>query len=319
MLDKGKINASIKLLLAGLVVVILSACGSSGSSSQGIVDSSAPQFSEVQVDIIHYHPSFWQKWSSSPERGVQITFEFQVTDPDGLSDIAEVYVLNLQTDDYYEIYGGPNNVPLESHYNSLSNSFSARFYTWLGPEGGSIKEFVTLTDWVVIAVDAEGNITEQEFEFTLPDHALALEEHYVYSDLYTSPDYFGIPALEAMSISDNRLSLENQIDTQSFNIQFRTKDYRAMEYVIEFYGTAPDYPYLGTVSTKSPSLVSTPIVTGMLTNVDLPYSEIGFIDGAQSSDVGGIHIVLLNEPVDHAFNENLIWYSYMSFSEFVPL
>lgn len=301
------------LIILVVLTLMLSACGGSSTNSEDVTTKTAPEISSIYTDIIHYHPSFWEKWNISPTKGIKITFSFRVDDPDGLSDIDDIYVRNYVNDDNYDIYSGPNNVPLERFYNSRLNIFEGTFYTY-----GSLNR-VDLRNWVVIASDKSGNITEREFEFTLPNEELASDSDYVYSDQYSSPGYNGVAAMEAMTISDNKLSLVSNPGTQSFNIKFQTNDDRASHYSIVFYGSAPNYQYLGMASQSSPSIVSTPIVTGEQTSLDLPWSEIYFIDNAQATDVHGAHVVLFNEPIENDFIENYIWYSFLAYSEYFTL
>lgn len=301
------------LIILVVLTLMLSACGGSSTNSEDVTTKTAPEISSIYTDIIHYHPSFWEKWNISPTKGIKITFSFRVDDPDGLSDIDDIYVRNYVNDDNYDIYSGPNNVPLERFYNSRLNIFEGTFYTY-----GSLNR-VDLRNWVVVASDKSGNITEREFEFTLPNEELASDSDYVYSDQYSSPGYNGVAAMEAMTISDNKLSLVSNPGTQSFNIKFQTNDDRASHYSIGFYGSAPNYQYLGMAIQSSPSIVSTPIVTGEQTSLDLPWSEIYFIDNAQATDVHGAHVALFNEPIENDFIENYIWYSFLAYSEYFTL
>ena len=295
------------------LTLLLSACGGSSTTPEDATTNTAPEISSIYTDIIHYHPSFWEKWETSPTKGIQITFSFRVDDPDGLSDIDDIYVRNYVNNDDYDIYSGPNNVPLERFYNSRFNTFEGTFYTF-----GSLDR-VDLRNWVVVASDKNGNITEREFEFSLSDYELAPDSDYVYSDQYSSPDYNGVAAMDAMTISENNLALESNIGTQSFNIKFQTNDDRASHYAITFYGSAPDYKYLGWANQISPSIVSTSIVTGEQTSLDLPWSEIYFIEDAQPIDVNGVHVILFNEPIEKDFIEDYIWYSFLAYSEYFTL
>ena len=304
---------SFNLIKLVVLTFLLSACGGSSKNSEDVNINTAPEISSIYTDIIHYHPSFWEKWNILPTRGIQITFSFRVDDPDGLSDIDDIYVRNYVNDDDYDIYSGPNNVPLEKFYNSRLNKFEGTFYTY-----GSLDR-VDLRNWVVVASDKSGNVTERQFEFSLSNYELVSHSDYVYSDQYSSPGSNGVAAMEAMTISDNNLALESNAGTQSFNIKFQTNDDRASHYAIAFYGSAPNYQYLGWANPISPSIVSTSIVTGELTSLDLPWSEIYFIDGAQPIHVNGVHVILYNEPIGNDFIENHTWYSFLAYSEYFTL
>jgi hypothetical protein len=296
-----------------VLTFLVSACGGSSKNSEDVAINTAPEISSIYTDIIHYHPSFWEKWNIAPARGIQITFSFRVDDSDGLSDIDDIYVRNYVNGNEYDIYSGPNNVPLEKFYNSRLNTFEGSFFTY-----GSLDR-VDLRNWKVVASDKSGNITEREFEFSLPNEELASDSDYVYSDQYSSPGYNGVAAMEAMTISDNNLSLVSNAGTQSFNIKFQTNDDRASHYSIAFYGSAPNYQYLGWANQVSPSIVSTSIVTGEQISLDLPWSEIYFIDDAQPIDVNGVHVTLYNEPIENDLIENYIWYSFLAYSEYFTL
>ena len=304
---------SFNLIKLVVLTFLVTACGGSSKNSEDVAINTAPEISIIYSDIIHYHPSFWGKWNIAPTKGIQITFSFRVDDTDGLSDIDDIYVRNYVNSDDYDIYSGPNNVPLEKFYNTRFNIFEGTFYT-----SGSLDR-VDLKNWVVVASDKSGNITEREFEFSQSNYELVSNSDYVYSDQYSSPGFNGVAGMEVMTISDNNLALESNSGTQSFNIKFQTNDDRASHYSIAFYGSAPNYQYLGTANQASPSIVSTSIVTGEQISLDLPWSEIYFINDAQPIDVNGVHVTLYNEPIENDFIENYLWYSFLAYSEYFTL
>jgi len=303
----------LRLLILSTLIILLSACGSDSVPDPETENSSAPKISRVYSDVTHYHPSFWDKWGEPSTRGLLQSFNFKVEDPEGLSNIQDIYIYNYVYQRYYIISGGRDNIPLEAFYRTSSQDFSVSFFTLNSQERAELK------NWRVVAIDKEGNVSEREFEFVLPNSEPLDGESYAYSAQYSSPDFGGIAALEVMTIDDSGLAIEADPGSQSFNIKFRTIDERASNYSIAFYGAAPEYKYLGWVSQRSPSVVSQPIITGQQTSLDLPWSEIYFEDGDQPDDISGVHITLYNDPVDNEFLENYIWFSYLAYSEYFTL
>jgi len=305
----------LRLLILSALLILLSACGSDSVPDPEVEaeNASAPQISRVYSDVTHYHPSFWDKWNETHARTIQQSFNFKVEDPQGLSNIQDIYIYNAINGGYYNIYGGPDNIPLEKFYRTRSQDFSASFFTWESRDRAELK------NWRVVAIDKDGNVSEREFEFVLPNSEPLEDETYAFSAEYIATDPNGIAALEVLTIDDNGLAIEADPGSQSFNIKFRPTDVRASNYSIAFYGAAPEYKYLGWANQRGPSIASQPIVTGQQTSLDLPWSEIYFENGGQLDDINGAHVTLYNDSVDNEIVENSIWFSYLSYSEYFTL
>ena len=283
----------------------------SGCESQGGAESYQilPKIGEVQTSITHYHSDFFSKWSDETNRTIDFSFAVQVTDPQGLRNLYHILALDNAREEYYALLGGDREFySFSAWYKSYFQGFERTVYNIYEPDR------VNLQDWSMYAVDGHNNTTTRNFEFTLPDGEPVVDQQYVYSSTYETPDTDGIPALEAMTIAENNLSIVADIETESYLIEFDVSDERAKYYAFWFYDSDINPEKIATVDERT-----TPIVFGQKVSVQLPWSDIQFASGYTTEDVFGVHIVLMDDPVEFKYLENDFRPSYLGVSEYLVL
>jgi len=286
---------------------ILTAC--SGGSSP----SDSPKIGEIYTDIYHEHSSFYDKWNMTPNRTIRFTVSVNITDPQGVENLKDVYIED-QNNWYWNLLGGPDNLSLDECYYESNDIFKCRFYS------SSQLDSIMLKNWELVAEDIQGNVTRKSFNFLLPGGDQLDDELFVYSSEYTGSTGEGVLALEAMSITNNNMVFTSSPGTQSFHIEFETTDNRAKHYGFAFYEGSSELDYIGDTCLCSPSIESKPITLGQKVTMDLPWSEIDFDQGYDASDIQGLHIKLYDSPVDWGItNGTDSWFNYISHSEFITL
>lgn len=297
-------NSIQKLILLCIVVSSLIGCSSGGSDNNDSLKIEA-----IQTDILHSHSSFYEKWNYSPVISIRFTTFIIVKDPLGVSNLKAIYIRNKTNDRFWDIFGGPNNRPLEDCYDSAFDTFECVFHSSVS------LDKINLKNWEVVVENRQGVISHRDFEFLLPGGDSAEDTQFVYSSIYNGSKTNGIPAIEAMTIAENGLVFRSDSESQSFHIEFETTDSRAKHYSFIFYDDTESINAIGGAKAISPSITSMPIVFGQKTKIDLPWSEINI--ERPINDINGLHIVLFDEPIE--WLDQGIWFNYRSLSEFLTL
>jgi len=288
------------------LLVVLTACSGDSSNS----DANTPVIGKIYTDINHQHSSFYNKWNITPNRTIRFTFSAQVTDPQGINNLKEIYVENLNNNWTWYLLGNFNNCYVEA-----GGVFECTFYSDIQLDS------INLNNWVLVAKDQDDNITRKNFSFLLPGGSQANNESFVYSSAYSDSNYNGIAALEAMTLSNNNLVFTSNPGTRSFHIEFETTDERAVHYSFAFYEGSNQKNYVGEACLCSPSIESMPIIFGQKVVIDLPWSEISLDQATYDvEDINGLHIKLYDQPIDWITpNYEGIWFNYISYSEYISL
>lgn len=297
---------------------VLLGCSSDDSDKSAEVTLGLPYIGIVRADVVHYHPSFWEKWNETPV-DLKMNFGIEVSHPGTLSELGYIGVYNSIADWGWDILGGSDNISFSDSYSDIHGSFRRNVFYANSPDR------IELEGYEVNVFDSKGNRSTKRFDLSGFNGGSLDGKEYVYSAEYCLPPYSeetecepptfrGMKAMEAMTIERNQLSIESDSGSQSFTIAFTHRDSRAREYGIAFYGAGTAYQPLGNIVMDTPSIDSTPLISGRTTILNLPFSEILQENSEIQNieEIGGIHIVLFDEFIDG-------WSSYLGFSEFVTL
>lgn len=299
-------------LISALVVfslfILISAC-SSGPSEEEF----SPRIGDIFTDIINRHPSYFSKSASDSFQTIEFTVSVNVTDPDGLSDLQDVYIHDSTNNWYWSLLNSNDAQPWSKCHQG-DGLFSCYFYS------SNYLHDIKLKGYEIVAVDLRGYTTRKSFEFRLPGGEIVDDEVFVFSESFTGDTVQGIPALETMNIIDNEMAFSLDSGSQVLHLEFSSHDNRAQEYSLELFDGSEIPKLIGTVSYSKSSIVSTPIIFGQKTIVDIPFSEITFVDGFGSTHINGLHVILYDEPVEWTqVSGSSLWSNYVGFSEFISL
>lgn len=299
------------------ITLAITAC-SSGPSE----DEFAPKIGDIYTDIAHFHPTFYSKWPSQDQRTIAFTVSATVSDPDGLINMKEIYVLDLNSQWKWYLYSSADANPSSRCYKG-NNIFECRFYST------DREDYVGLKGYELVAVDLHGYATSKSFELKLPAGELAVDETFVYSDEFwngpnNSIDGVGIAGLEVMTIANNDMVFTSDLADKDkiIHVEFESKDDRNLvqNYAFALYDNSDEPKLVGEVRFNSLSIKNKPIVLGEKTIVDIPLTEIEFADGFTANDIDGLHVVLLDAPTTWTQGDVAgKWFNYLGYSEFITL
>lgn len=288
------------------LTLILTACSSDSSDN-----SSTFNVGSIFTDIVHYHESFYGKWSSTPNSTIRFTVSVTVSDSKGEDNLTNLYVRDKVADRFWDMLGGQNKLTKDECYISSLDIYECRYYSSIS------LDRVNLNNWEIVAENKQGEVIRKDFEFLLSSGDTVGDEQFVYSSIYNGSTQNGVAALEAMTVTNNKLKFSSNPGTQSFHIEFESSDSRATHYSFAFYDGTIDINSIAKVNSDSSSIESMPIILGQKTSIDIPWSEVIIYDNAAISDVNGVHIKLYDEPIDWLDDDR--WFNYISYSEFVTL
>jgi hypothetical protein len=302
-----------KFVMISLMALLIAGCGSGDGSSVGS-DADTLKIGAVYTDILHQHQSFYDKWGATPNRTIRFTVSVNVIDPKGADNLSDLFVRDKVTGRKWDLLGGADDITRDECYIPDLDIYDCTFYSSIS------LHRVNLKNWEIVAENKQGEITSKDFEFLLPGGDSVIDEQFVYSSTHSGSTLNGIAALEAMTIADNGIKFSSNSGSQSFHIEFESMDSRATNYGFAFYDGTANIDYIGEVIANSPSIESMPIIRGQKTVIDIPWSEVSLYDSATITDINGLHIRLLDEPIERIerFDDG-IWFNYESFSEFVTL
>jgi len=295
-----------------LSAFFLVAC-SSGSSSDG------PKVGKVYSAIAHYHPSFYQQQQQEGvDEDITISYSFSVkVNPQGNDKIVSLYAIDKSNSESHFIISGENNNKLEEG-EWLDNDFAGSLLTTYDPD--NLHRF-HLNKWKMVAFDKSNNSDTRNFEFELAGGEQVLNEDFVYSDAYTGSIEDGVEGLEVMTVASNNLSFTFDSDTKRFKVNFTATDLRAKFYQIQFYIESEDddsqIENVSIARSDSAAVEGTPLNIGEATLLEIPRAEIELGKDVDTSDIIGIHISLLDEPIE--MKDDKLWYSHYGVSEYIPL
>jgi len=308
-----------KLLFVKSVILfqtlLMTAC-----SPDSVPGDVVTEISEVYTSITHFHPSFYSKQKKNDVNSIGFTFAFRASDPQGIEDIYSLNAVNESKDEYYSILGS-GGYTLSFSYQEEKDVFMRSAYN---PNSLHRMDF---DKWKIYAVDERGNQSNRAFEFLLSAGDTVLNETFVYSDIYDESTDDGVRGLEVMTVEDSGLSFTSDSNTEcsdiTFNISFTATDIRVESYELGFFGQSEAdleaQEEIAIVSEDSVSIEATPITVGEVTNLTLPCTEIKFIDDKSVSDIEGMVIKLVDEPIEYSLVENELWHSFIGVSEYTQL
>ena len=313
----------LKIFFVLMLSFLMVGCSSSGDDASRAKARFLPEIGEIKTTILHSHPTFHSKWGISPSRNIRFAVSVEVSEPQGLDNLENVYVTEVTDGFSWSFFGGKVSIPLDECYKAAFGTFECVFYS------STRLDTILLKDWELVAEDVNGNSQTKAFKFRLPGGDLPSDEEpvglpspdrFVYSAEYGGSSIGGIAGLEAMTVDDNNLLFTSNLGTQTFRVEFETTDNRAAYYELAFYdqpsinGDPPEY--VGSAPFDSLSISSTPIALGLPVELDLNWFEIDFEDGYDATDVDGLHIKLLDAP---SAGGSLNGFTHVSYSEFVTL
>jgi hypothetical protein len=285
-----------------ILTLVLAGCSSGGSSNNNDTDSF--KVDAVFTDIWHQHQSFYEKWDFSPDIGIRFTVSATLSGLKGPDNLSGVYFRD-------KISGREWSLTHESCSIQNSNTYECILYSSV-----SLNR-VNLKNWEIIAENKQGEVIYKDVEFLLPNGDAVIDEQFVYSTIYSGLKDNGIAALEAMTITENEIVFSTNPISQSFHIEFESTDSRAKNYGFVFYDGTTSINNIGEVKSNSPSIESMKIVQGQKIIIDIPWSEVTMYNNAEISDINGLHIKLLDEPIDWLNTGK--WFNYISLSEFITI
>lgn len=297
------------LLFTATLCMGLSAC-SSGPGE----DKFAPEILAVYSNIIHRHPSFYAKWPERTQRSIDFYFSVNVSDPQGIGDILNVYVRDMNENYVWTLFDASQANPWKDCYRG-AGVFECRLY----PENH--LDYTNLKNLEVVVKDRRGYTRRQGFSHLLADGEQPDTERFVYSSQFTGNTTNGYPALGVMTILDNHMVFTANPGTQSFHVEFTVTDSRASNYSLDFYDDTDDANYLGSAPVNSGSIESQPIVFGQTTVIDIPWSEIDFESVYSVEDIKQMHITLYDNPIPWIINnkDEGEWYNHLATSQVIAL
>jgi hypothetical protein len=288
-------------------IFILTACTSGPSE-----DEFAPEIGDIYSTIIHYHPNFYSDLLSEDPRTIEFIISVSVTDPDGSDDITDIY-----------LYDKNNNI---NRYFLRSSVLSSK-YDCSKPAGDLLEcsfyssdqpDNIDLSGYEIVAVDRHGYSSNKSFEFKLPAGVEVEDQEFVYSDVFSGGTNNGIAGLEVMTIADNDMVFS--LDEVELHVEFTSEDPRVREYALELYDDATPPKFIGEVAFDTIVIQANEISSGVQTLVNIPLSQINFIDGNIASNISGLHIVLFDQStVSTQLEVQSEWFNYRGYSEFITL
>jgi len=295
------------------LALALSACSDDSSDAPA---NKAPEIGRVLTDIQNIPSGY-----GAEEESIAFRVNVEVADPNGFGDLE--YIKFLQVDDNIEWYllksrdeENRENCRLDA------NIFSCNFYSKYRLHS------IQLTDWKIIAEDKAGNVVEKPFQFSTLNGEAANDwvdipgTKIIYSPKYSGDRTNTMPALESLSNQANGLRGEVNEAADSFRITFEATDTRIKNYEVELWANVgnestqenPEWVVAGIAQVYCDSIISSPIVAGTLTTVDLSWSDISFRDGFEPTDISAAHVWVYDAFVQ--VEPDYFWAYHVGISEF---
>lgn len=292
------------------VIFILSACSSGPSESEF-----APKIGDIETTIVHFHPSYYLKTPSKVQRTIGFTVSVTVSDPDGLVNVDEIYVRDINNNKRWTLYNSADANPIERCFEG-DDLYSCSFYSPV------LTDQIYLKGYEIVAVDLHGYTTRKSFEFKLPAGEVVVDEEFVYSESFPIEDRTinSFKGLEAMTIAGNALLFTLDDVAQTLSVEFETSDPRVLNYGLEFYDDSVEPILIGEVSTEVSSINPAQINQYGKTEVVIRWDEIVFKDGFDGNYINGLHVILFDQSTIST-QGNILgkWFNYAGYSEFITL
>jgi len=275
----------------------------------------SPSISSINTKVSQVHPTYWTKAGETADLELLVSVEFQVFDLAGTSNTGNLELVDNHNSKTFSLVSRSlKSDSLGAYYRSNEDVFNA---TFLQPTD---LDRVELESWQINVTDLQGDDNYREFDFRLVDGEEVNDELFVYSDSYTDSITNGVQALEVMTVADNSLSIASDFDDQMFTIGFEVTDPRVKNYAIWLHVDETDIAPDAFVDFDSLSISDTPIVSGGLTTLILPWSEIELlVENIEVSAISGAHIVLGDESTDSELIEDGYWLNYEGVSEYFTI
>jgi hypothetical protein len=290
-------------------IFMLTACTSGPGE-----DEFAPEIGDIETTIIHSHGSLYSHLPSEEQRTIGFIISVIVTDPDGSNDITDIYLYdkNSNINRYFL-----RSSELSSKYDCrkpAGDLFECSFYS------SDQSDNVDLSGYEIVAVDRYGYSSRKVFEFKLPAGAELEGQEFVYSDVFSGGTNNGIAGLEVMTIVDNDLVFTLDEAEELLRLEFVSNDDRVREYGLELYDNSTTPKLVGEVPFDKIVIQGNAISSSIKTLVNIPLSQINFIDGNIASDIYGLHVVLFDQStISTQLEVESEWFNYMGYSEFITL
>ena len=318
----------IRLPLLSIITLFLIACsGSSGSTTDSnhkvasdINDNSAPEIGTILTDIRHFPDTYGGTTKiNPPPESIAFSVSVEISDPDGFDDLEYIDIIQLDDDLWWTLLYPSRIDQRDSCRIGESDIFQCLFYS------NERLHSIRLSNWKVIVEDKSGNRVEKVVHFGVFGGEEPGTYDLVYSPKYDGDISNGIPALESLSEEANGLGGYINEGTQSFRIEFQATDTRIKHYLIELWAYVDDgsseysggWFYAGYVPANSTSIMSTPIIAGVKTELDFNWSEVFFEPGFSPTDIDADHLVVYDEFVelaDHSYWNS--WSHQLGLSDF---
>lgn len=300
--------------------IVLTACGSGGSSSSGADvlsdSSSAPVIGEILTDVVHLNEFRGGSHQTYPEQfTIGFTVDVEVLDPDGADDLEYIEVTQTDDDEWWTLFEPFQYEPCRV---GSTNRYACEF------RSSTRLHSLKLHNWKLIAHDKAGNVTDKAFEFRLPGGYSADGYDFVYSSMYTGDKTFGVPALESLEVSSSDINRWVDHAAETIHFDFVAQDSRIDSYHVALWDYRKVLPsdeyeswvYVGYVSSNAPSLLSNPIVANTRVSIDIPWEDVVMFEDYLVEDVSGAHIVVYDE-FRPTLNEWVLWSNHSGASEFI--
>ncbi|MFT6031275.1 MAG: hypothetical protein ACI8O8_003025 [Oleiphilaceae bacterium] len=285
-------------------IFILTACTSGPSE-----DEFTPEIGDIQTAIVHSHPSAHAQ--TDYQRTIDIVVRVTVTDPDGWDDITDIYIHDKNDDTKWKLKEA-SQLNLNADCKKTLSVIECSFYSRDQPDT------LQLLGYEMVAVDRNGYSSSKVFEFKLPSGAEVEDQEFVYSDVFSGGTNNGIAGLEVMTIADNDMVFS--LDEVELHVEFTSEDPRIREYALELYDDATPPKFIGEVAFDTIVIQANEISSGVQTLVNIPLSQINFIDGNIASNIFGLHIVLFDQStVSTQLEVQSEWFNYRGYSDFITL
>lgn len=264
--------------------------------------NSAPEIGTILTDIRHLPDTYGGTTNVDPPPvNIGFTVNVQISDPDGFDDLEYVDIVQLDDNWWWSLLD-PSSWGAQRNSCRIGDSdvFECVFHS------SERLHTIKLSNWKVIVVDKSGNQIEKQFNFSVFGGEEPGTYDIIYSPQYDGDISNGIPALESLSEEANGLVGYINEGTQSFRIEFQATDTRIKNYEIQLWSyvydgvseDSGDWFYTGYVPLNSASIMSTPIVAGVTTELDINWSEVILKPGFSPMDIDAGHVVVFDEFIE---------------------
>ncbi|MFV1872535.1 MAG: hypothetical protein ACMZ64_04310 [Oleiphilus sp.] len=302
-----------RVVVIFVLPILMSACTSGPSEKEF-----SPKIGDIYTNITQFRSGSSVDDPATDANFLSIDISVNVTDPDGLDDITDIYFRDKEND----LRGSLLNTSIPGDFarcNEGGDLFNCTF--WLP---GNSQTF-NLKNYEVVAIDRHGYTTKKPFDFKLPAGEALESESFTYTSDFTGEMGEGLEALESLSVQSNDIAFYLDQGSQTMHVEFESKDPRVDRYSFTLYKTEDKLIEVGSVSFLNSNIQDNPIISGFKTSVDIPFTEITFNpksieENFDETDIEGLRIKLYDQPTDWMqASEGSLWFNYVGVSEYIEL